>query len=166
LPNRVTAMRKFVSVLFIIFTATSVYSQRLFKRNVIYAEAFGNAIGLLSLHYERQLTSKPGLGFHVGAGYLSDDKFRLSIPVGINYLVTLRGYKTFVDLGAGATYSHYEEEPLNGPVIDDNIVSFVPSIGYRQHIVKDKLMWRINISAIFNKYRSFPFAGLSAGFRF
>jgi hypothetical protein len=165
-------MRNCFFVVFILLSTTTANAQHLFKRNLIYAEAFGNAIGLLSLHYERQLTSKPGLGFHVGVGYFSNTEFSLSIPVGLNYLVTLREYKSFMDIGAGATYSHadgiktYEQELLTGPGYNDRIISFVPSIGYRQHIIKDKLMWRFNINAIFTKYRSFPFAGLSAGFRF
>src|SRR5262245_36637532 len=71
------------------------YKEQTFKINDIYFEFLGNGIGA-SICYERQLTSKPGPGLRAGVGYFSgDEKFRLSIPVGVNYLFMLTKNKSF-----------------------------------------------------------------------
>jgi hypothetical protein len=165
-------MRKYFPLSLILVITTSVSAQNSFKRNDIYGEMFGNGIGIVSLNYERQLKDKPGFGFRLGLGYFSDYKFPLSVPVGINYLINLRHYKSLIDVGAGVTWSNaaglktFKQEALTGRGYDEYIVSFIPSIGYRQHIINDKFMWRFSLSSIMNKYRVFPYLGLSAGMRF
>ena len=144
----------------------------LFKRNDVYAETFGNGIGMLALNYEHQLQKEPGFGFRLGIGYFSADvDNKVSIPVGMNYLIRLHQNKSFLDAGIGVTWSSDEwiKDPPGGTITKEDfehIFSFVPSIGFRQHLIKEKFMWRINACLIMNKYRIFPFPGLAIGMRF
>ncbi len=148
-----------------------IHAQKTFRQNTAYVESFGNSISILSLNYEKQFQSRPGLGFRAGIGYHTDDRFPFAIPLGLNYLIHIRNYRSFIDIGAGATISNaselktYHQELLTGPGADEIIASYIPALGYRQHILQDRLMWRIALCAVVNKYRSFPFVGLSAGVR-
>jgi hypothetical protein len=115
---------------------------------------------------------KLGLRVRIGVGYLSgDEKFRVSIPVGVNYLFKIRNDKSFLDAGIGGTWSGAaglktikQEAAAGGRDYSEHIVSIIPSIGYRRH-TKGHFMWRTNISAIVNKYRFFPWIGISVGKR-
>ncbi len=148
-----------------------LHAQNTFRQNTFYIESFGNSISILSLNFEKQFQARPGLGFRAGLGYHTDEKFPLSIPLGFNYLIHIRDYRSFIDLGAGATISNaselktHQQELLTGPGAGEIIASYIPSLGYRQHLLSDMLMWRVAFSAVVNKYRSFPFIGLSAGLR-
>src|SRR5688572_6627990 len=98
-------MKKFLLGLFIITNTNFVFAQSSFKKNTLYGQFAGNGI-FLSLHYERQLTPKPGLGIRIGIGHASsDEKFRITIPVGVNYLFDLKNKKSFIDMSLGATWS-------------------------------------------------------------
>jgi hypothetical protein len=66
----------------------SSFAQKKFKRNSFYLEAFGGGL-FGSLNYERQLTSKPGIGLRIGAGFYTEKAFYLTLPVGVNYLFPL-----------------------------------------------------------------------------
>ena len=164
-------MRKYPLLLLILLASTTVFGQTPFKKNDLYIEFVGNGIGS-SISYERQLTNKPGLGLRLGVGYFSgDEKFRVSIPIGINYLFTLTSNKSFLDAGIGTTWSNaagmktLKQEAVSGRDYSEHIWSIVPSIGYRRHI-KGNFMWRASFTPIINKYRFLPFPGLSIGKRF
>jgi hypothetical protein len=159
-------MRKQILTVFTLFTVTFSFGQSTFKRNDIYLEAGGNGL-FGSVNYERQLTSKPGLGARLGIGFYSENAFYLTIPVGINYLFKLKNEKSFIDAGLGATWTRIDgnlfrdAKNSNG----DHFVNFVPSVGYRRHTSND-LMWRISVTPIANKYGLVPWLGLSIGKRF
>ncbi len=89
-------MYKYLLPILTLVLSTSAYGQDSFRKNDIYVEFFGNGIAS-SLNYERQLMKQPGLGVRLGVGYFSgDEKFRLSIPIGVNYLFNLRTIDLFL----------------------------------------------------------------------
>jgi hypothetical protein len=162
-------MQKYILPILTFVLSTSVFGQETFKKNDIYIEFLGNGI-YASLNYERQLTSKPGLGLRTGVGYFSgDQEFRVSIPIGINYLFTLKNNKSFLDAGLGGTWSGaagLKKDVATGERdYSEHIWSIVPSLGYRRH-TKGNWMWRTSFTPILNKYRVLPYFGISIGMRF
>lgn len=165
-------MHKKLFPILLLIVSVSAFSQATFKKNDVYGEFMGNGI-FASLNYERQLTNKPGLGVRAGLGYFSgDEKFRLSVPLGINYLFALVTNKSFLDAGIGATWSGSaglmtpkQEAAVGGRDYSEHIWSLVPNIGFRRHTRND-FMWRANFTPIFNKYRTMPWIGISFGKRF
>ena len=168
-------MRRCIFLLLSCSLSSLTYSQMKIHRNDLYAEMFGTTIGIVSINYERQLQSSPAFGLRVGIGYYDpgiDDNL-LSIPIGINYLIRLKHHKrSFIQFATGVTWS--SEEGFKNPPVGrfdtkddyDNIFSYSIGAGFRQHLMRDKLMWRIDLSYIVNRYRGFPFPGLSVGYRF
>ncbi len=158
--------------IFLILTSilsTSAFGQKPFKRNDIYLEFLGNGI-YASLNYERQLTAKPGLGLRAGVGYFSgDEAFRVSIPVGINYLIAIKNNRSFLDAGIGGTWSGAaglkKDIPTGERDYSEHIWSIVPALGYRRH-TKGHFMWRASFTPIINKHRAIPHLGFSIGKRF
>jgi len=152
------------------------YSQTPFHRNDLYAEMFGTPISIVSINYEHQLQNRPGFGLRVGIGYTDpgvDDNI-FAIPIAVNYLLRLnQNKKSFIEFGAGATWSTdegFKDYPASGYASKndfENIFSYNLDAGFTQHLIHDKLIWRIDVSLIMNKYRTmFPFPGLSVGYRF
>ncbi|MBI1782673.1 MAG: hypothetical protein HYR66_15120 [Sphingobacteriales bacterium] len=143
--------------------STGLTAQSPFLKNTIYIEAGGNGL-FGSLNYERQLTSKPGIGIRAGIGFYTENAFYLTLPVGVNYLFPLNNKNSFIDAGMGITWSK-----VDGKIFGESkntransFVNFIPSIGYRKHTVKD-MMWRVSITPIINKNSFFPWAGISIG---
>jgi hypothetical protein len=147
-------------------TATLLFGQNDFKKNDVYFEAGGNGL-FGSVNYERQLTKQPGLGARIGLGFYSENAFYLTIPAGINYLFKLKGEKSFIDAGLGATWTRIDGELFGDSKnsTGDHFVNFVPSIGYRRHTSND-VMWRISVTPVANKYGLVPWIGASIGKRF
>lgn len=163
-------MRKHVLFILAAITALPVFGQESFRKNDLYFEFLGNGI-LASVNYERQLTSKPGVGIRLGVGYWSgDEKFRATFPLGLNYLFHLKNNKSFLDAGVGGTWSYaaglktIRQEAATGRDYGENIWSLVPSVGYRRH-TKGNFMWRTSFTPVINKYRLIPMIGLSFGKR-
>lgn len=164
-------MRKILLPLMVLLFTTTLLAQEGFRKNDVYGEFMGNGIWA-SLNWERQLGDKPGLGLRAGVGSFSGDEvFRVSIPIGINYLFTLTPNKSFLDAGAGATWSGAaglktarQDAAAGARDYSEHIWSFVPSVGYRRH-TRGHFMWRTSFTPIFNKYRSLPWIGLSVGKR-
>ncbi len=159
-------MRKYPLLLLIIVSAISATAQTTFKKNSLYVELAGNAL-YASLNYERQLTNKPGIGIRLGVGYFSsDEKFRISIPIAINYLFQLNNDRSFIDASLGATWSGaagIKKDSSDGTRdYSEHILSFVPAIGYRRH-TKGGFMWRVSFTPLINKYRVVPIPGVSIG---
>lgn len=144
------------------FVALS-YGQSTFKRNNIHLELGGNGLWT-SLNYERQLTSEPGLGIRVGVGFYTENAFYLTIPVGINYLFKLKGNRSFIDAGLGATWAGIPSSPT--AALKDTrgsyFMNIVPSIGYRRE-TRDNLMWRVSLTPVANKFGLVPWFGISIG---
>jgi hypothetical protein len=168
-------MYKQILTLITLIASTSLIAQENFRKNDAYIEFLGNGIGA-SISYERQLQNEPGLGVRFGVGYFSgDEQFRVSVPIGINYLFNLRNNKSFIDAGIGGTWSGAaglktikQEVTAGGVRVRDyreRIWSAVPSVGYRHH-TKGNFMWRTSFSPIINKYRVMPWVGISVGKRF
>ena len=154
-------MSKYFCLLLILSVSCLSYSQQNINRNDLYAEMFGTPISMVSINYERQLQHSPGLGLLVGIGYYNygsgvDDNM-FSLPFGINYLIKLKRHeKSFIQLAMGATWS--SEEGFKDPPVGryatkddfDNMFSYSIGAGFRQHLLNDKLMWRVDISYIVN----------------
>jgi hypothetical protein len=164
-------MSRYILLLLLLSIGTSLSGQNAFKRNDIYFELLGNGIAA-SLNYERQLKSEPGLGIRLGVGYFSgDEKFRLSIPIAVNYLFNFGHDKSFLDVSIGGTWSlaaglktPQQEAASGGRDYREHIWSLVPGIGYRRH-TKGNFIWRASLTPIINKYRVMPWPGLSIGKR-
>ena len=143
------------------------FTQSSFRKNTIYGEVGGNGV-FLSVNYEKQLGTKPGLGVHLGLGNANaDENFAFTFPVGVNYLFNISRQKSFIEAGAGVTwalqniwdgYNHTEPKKYKP--------RFIPSIGYR-HQTPYGLMWKFTASPNFIKNNSVRFyPGISLGWSF
>ncbi len=157
-----------ILILFFAVSATPACAQSTFKQNDVYFELFGNGI-VGSFNYERQFTAKPGLGMRIGLGFYPTENGMLSIPIGLNYLITLKNQRSFIEAGLGLTMT---SEPVmfldfSGDVYKNGPYgNFIPSIGYRMHTAKN-LMFRFNVTPILNKFTlTLPSIGFSIGKRF
>jgi hypothetical protein len=156
-------MRKIFFLIAAIFAACQSPAQKSFKRNTVYFEMLGNGL-VLSLNYERQITSKPGLGLHAGVGLAGD---KPSFPLGAKYLFDLSKQRSFLEVGAGVTIAEQDmwKENYNQPHENPYQAGFIPSIGYRHHSPKG-FMWRVNYTPVFNSNRTeLLYFGLSIGWR-
>lgn len=151
-------MRKPLTFL-LLFVSLSTFAQKNFHQNSFYLEAFGSGL-FGSLNYERQLTSKPGIGVRVGAGFYSEKGFFLTLPVGVNYLFSLKKENRFID--AGLTVSTTFKDANFRSTGDNKWVNAVPSVGYRAHTNKD-WMWRFSVTPVINRFAFTPSAGFSIG---
>ena len=151
----------------LIVCCSCCFSQNSFRKNTVYAEFCGNGINW-SANYERQLGNKPGLGVRAGIGYASStEEFRISVPVGVNYLFDLSHQRSFIETGIGVTWA---EQSIWKTGFQNSSSTYEPgffaSIGYR-HQAPYGLMWRIAYTPFFTKYRvGYLFLGLSAGWSF
>lgn len=159
-------MRKVILTAFALCTLTLSFGQTNFKKNDMYLEAGGNGL-FSSVNYERQLTKQPGLGARIGVGFYSENAFYLTIPAGINYLFKLKGDKSFIDAGLGATWTRIDGKLFSAGKNSngDHFVNFIPSIGYRRHTASE-VMWRVSLTPVANKYGLVPWLGASIGKRF
>ena len=156
-------MRKLFFFTVAIFAVFQLPAQKSFRRNALYAEILGNGL-VLSANYERQMSTKPGLGLHIGIG-LGDDK--PAFPLGAKWLFDIDKQESFLEIGAGITLAEQGLWETNFNQLKRNSYSagFIPSIGYRYHSPKG-FMWRINYTPVFNRYRTeLLFFGLSIGWR-
>jgi hypothetical protein len=139
-------------------------SPKAFQKKYFYSEIAGNGL-VLSANYERQLGNKPGLGLHIGAGL---GGYKPAIPAGVNYLFGLGKHKSFIEAGAGVVFVEKDlwDDKNNIPDADNSYkAGFTPTIGFRHHTAYG-LMWRINYTPVFSKYRNLPvYAGISLGWR-
>ena len=156
-------MRKAFFLIAAIFAAVQLPAQKSSKRNTCYFEILGNGL-VLSLNYERQITSKPGLGLHAGVALAGE---KPAFPLGAKYIFDLGKQRSFLEIGAGATLAEQDmwETNYNQPKADPYKAGFIPSIGYRYH-ARRGFMCRLNYTPVFNKYRTELFYfGVSLGWR-
>jgi hypothetical protein len=154
---------KALPIVFILL-ATAAQSQTRFHRNDIYMEAFG--AGLFgSVNYERQLSKMPGMGIRLGLGFYTENKFYLTIPVGLNYLFPLTKRGSFIDAGIAYTPAFGDGRVFADKEMRDKFNSIIPSIGYRKHTLNN-LMIRASFTPVINYSGFHPLLGLSLGNRF
>jgi hypothetical protein len=155
-------MRKIFLFIAAIFGACQLPAQKPFKQNTVYFEMAGNGL-VLSLNYERQISSKPGLGLHAGVG-LADNK--PSFPSELNTCLIWAGKIFFRSWGWCYTCrAGYVETNYNQSKPDPYKAGFIPSVGYTYKAPKG-FMWGINYTPVFNKYRTeLLYFGLSIGWR-
>ena len=160
-------MKKTALLIILSSFTTILFSQNIFKRNVIYFELGGNGL-FTSVNFERQITKHPGFGIRLGIGLYSLSSSYLTIPLGVNYLFKLNDAKSFIDLGFGVTYTKADvslyslAKPRNPNSVNTNYLNFIPSLGYRRQTNKN-LMWRVSLTPVFNQYDGLPFFGVSIG---
>lgn len=156
-------MRKILFFTVAIFAFCQLPAQKSFKRNTAYFEILGNGL-VLSLNYERQITNKPGFGFHAGVALAGD---KPAFPLGVKYLFDLGKQRSFLEVGAGVTLAELDmwEPNYNQPKADPYKAGFIPSVGYRYHAPRG-FMLRVNYTPVFNKYETeLLFFGVSIGWR-
>ena len=155
--------------IFFIFSTLS-FAQSPFKKNTIFGELGGNGL-LASINYERQLSSKPGVGVRLGMGFYGVKPTHLTVTVGVNYLIPLKKNNSFLDLGFGLTFSSAnvrlvlasDDGALN---MEKNIrVNVIPGIGFRRHTSKN-MMCRFGLTPIINDNGVIPFLGFDLGKQF
>ena len=163
--NHPTA-KAFVFTVFI-FSGIHAFSQSNFRRSTIYGEVGGNGV-FLSLNYEKQLGTKPGLGVHLGLGNADiDENFAFTFPIGVDYLFNISRQKSFIEAGAGVTWAlqniwdgYNDKEPHKYKP------RFIPSLSYR-HQTPYGLMWKLTATPDFEKNSTVPFyPGISLGWSF
>lgn len=148
------------------FTVTlGLSAQDRFKKNTGYFEILGNGL-VLSVNYERQVHSQPGLGWYLGIG-LGGDK--PAIPMGVKYLFGLGGKKHLVETGLGITWAEidlWDDHYIRYKDTNPYRAGFSGSVGYRYH-ARSGFMCRLNYTPVYSRYRSLPvFFGTSVGWRF
>jgi hypothetical protein len=156
-------MRKLPLLGLVVLVTTQLTAQKPFKRNTIYGEICGSGV-VLSINYELQVKSKPGLGFYGGVGLGGEYP---AFPLGAKYLFSLGNQKSFLECGAGVVFA--ELDLLNEHAVpSDKLnyrVGFTPCIGYRHHS-PGGFMYRFNYTPFFSGWdKMVLFAGISVGWR-
>ena len=78
-------------------------------RQNVYVELGGNGIAFNAMYESRFHKSADGIGFKAGVGgFTSNYEKVFTLPVGLNWLLT-KDNKHFFEMGAGATFLHYED---------------------------------------------------------
>jgi hypothetical protein len=162
-------MRNQLFMLALMALTLTVSGQDLSKKNEIFIELGGKGL-LGSVNYARQLTNKPALEIRAGLGTYGTDPNYLTVPLSLNYIINIGSKHTFLDVGAGATYTHadvrmYAIFEYRDRVVTSAPLNFMPSIGYRRYTTKD-YSWRISFTPVVNKHGFLPSFGISGGKRF
>lgn len=140
-----------------------------FRKNEVFVELLGNGM-LGSINYERQLMKNPGFGVRAGVGIYGTDA-RLTIPMGVNYLIRVIKNHSFLDLGMGATFTQtdgffYSMPKLPaGYVKKENYMYLIPSAGLRAYTTRNYI-WRIGASVFITDSGALPWLGIGFGKRF
>lgn len=157
-------MRKLFFFTSAVLLTIQLSAQNIFKKNTLYGEMGGTGI-ILSANYERQLTNQPGFGLHIGIGLGGNKPV---IPIGAKYLFDVGNRKSFIEAGTGITLAEADLLDDIHTIYNNHNpyqAAFIPSIGYRHHTPYG-LMWRINYTPVFSRYRNIPWlAGVSVGWR-
>jgi hypothetical protein len=137
-------------------------------KNDIYVEAGGNGL-FGSVNYERQLSKTPGVSLRVGVGFYTENRFFLTLPAAVHFLIPLKKPNSFIDASAGVTWARANGQVFKSDeaVADEHFVCLIPSVGYRRH-VKNDWMWRVSLTPTFNITNDafIPWVGFAVGKRF
>lgn len=152
-------------------------------RQNIYVELGGNGIAFNAMYESRFHKSADGIGFKAGVGgFTSNYEKVFTLPVGVNWLLT-KDNKHFFEMGAGATFLHYEDKfywgwpggtydpyPVDvaGLTIDaKNSVFGHLTLGYRRQPAAGGIMWGVSVTPQFNQNGFWPiWFGLKFGYSF
>lgn len=103
------------------------------QKNAAYVEALGNG-GLVSLNYERQITSRPLLRARLGVGVTEDDLIEksqlLSLASSFHYLVDLRR-SNYLDFSIGVSWFDASEYGPSG-----GVTQIFTAVGFRRNFGK------------------------------
>lgn len=137
-------------------------------KNDVYVEAGGNGL-FGSLNYERQLSKTPGVSLRMGVGFYTENRFFVTLPASVHFLLPLKKPNSFIDASAGVTWSRangqlFKEDASSSPY---HFVCLIPAVGYRKH-TKNEMMWRISVAPTFNITNDafVPWVGFAVGKRF
>jgi hypothetical protein len=134
----------------------------------VYAELAGP--GLTSINFDTRFTKQEGgIGGRVGIGYFKVDETSLiTVPVGVNYLLSKNG-RNYFEVGAGATYVRVKES-YNSTLASDDVFngSFGHlHFGYRLQPQEGGFLFRAGITPIFGHGSFIPYYfSLAFGYKF
>lgn len=158
-------MKNFTSFLILLcLTFEITYAQK--SNHGVYLELGGNGI-LASANIETSILKNPQIRSHIGIGMYGFMQRKLTIPLGINYLLPIRNTKSYLDIGLGMTFSKANMK-LYVNVDDKNSIrkpqnfSFVPNLSYRTH-VKNRMLLRIGFTPVITQYLFIPHFGIAVG---
>lgn len=162
--SRVVAVAAFL----LLMTMSSFAQSSSSLKNDIYVEAGGNGL-FGSVNYERQLSKTPGVSLRVGVGFYTENRFFLTLPAAVHFLIPLKKPNSFIDASAGVTWARANGQVFKSDeaVADEHFVCLIPSVGYRRH-VKNDWMWRVSLTPTFNITNDafIPWVGFAVGKRF
>lgn len=148
---------KRITVVFIWLITFNAFSQE----HLVYLE-LGGAGPMVSMNYERQLTTKPMLNLRAGLGYVVTwDYEGFTLPTGLYYLSDLNK-GNHLELGINYTFLFDNDQ-------DDIGGFFLPAIGYRKYYPGKKSFFKITFNPVFfnnDPVEVLPWGGVSFGKRF
>ena len=156
---------KFYTIIFSsLFLSIASFAQK--TDNGIYLQLGGNGI-LGSINYERSILQKPLLKAFVGLGVYGINEKKLTIPVGINYLLPIYKNNVFLEAGVGATYTKAEMRMYiivdrKTPYVNDKFINPVFNAGIRFQ-TKKSFLYKANITPVLSQYGIIPHIGFTFG---
>lgn len=167
-----TTMKKYICYLclfYFLILSNNLNAQKVYERRgqTVYLEMIGSGF-IYSLNYESRFSQKTGgLGGRVGFSYVSD---WFAVPVNVNYLLSKKKEKHFLEIGAGFTYFKYNEPQLFGGEMIDSQVMPAITFMYRYHPRYGKFLLRFGMTPLYGYLDEgdtekifFPLFGLSLG---
>ncbi len=185
-------MRRIVLIfytLFLVFSGhvtaqtTAVKYPESKPRQNVYVELGGNGLAFAGVYESRLKKTTDGIGVKFGlGGYTSDYDKVITVPVGLNWLLT-KDNKHFFEMGLGATFLHFETKndywswpssqdpyPVNIAgltVTEKNSVVGNFTMGYRRQPANGGIMWGVSINPQVNNNGFWPvWFGVKFGYSF
>lgn len=134
----------------------------------VYAELGGP--GIASINFDTRFTKQEGgIGGRLGIGYFKvEDVSLLTVPVGINYLLSKNG-RNYFEIGAGATYVRVKDNYGSGLASDDVFNGSFGHLhfGYWLQPREGGFLFRAGITPIFGGGEFIPYYfSLAFGYKF
>jgi len=163
-------------------TTPSKYAESKPRQNV-YVELGGNGLAFAGVYETRLKKSADGIGLKMGlGGYTSDFEKVITVPVGMNWLLT-KDNKHFFEMGFGATFLHFDAKndywswpsptdpyPVNIAgltVTEKNSVIGNFTMGYRRQPADGGIMWGVSVTPQVNNNGFWPvWFGVKFGYSF
>ena len=160
----ITASRTgFLLVIMIFFCNSFLQAQ---GNKAVYAEFFGNGLGL-SANFDCRFTKKEnGFGFRAGLGFYPETFFNesfITIPLGINHLAGNGPH--YFESGMGVTFIP-GVKVFGEDGYEASGVAFMPRVGYRYAQKKRGFLGRVFVSPLIAEGGIEFWMGLGLGFKF
>lgn len=157
-------MKKTFVFILLIFFSTICRAQA----KSVYVELGGP--GITSANFDTRFTkSEGGIGGRVGIGYFKIDEVSLlTVPVGVNYLLSKNG-RNYFEVGAGATYVRVKESYGSSLGSDDIFNGSFGHLhfGYRLQPQEGGFIFRAGVTPIFGNGGFIPYYfSLAFGYKF